>query len=90
MQNNKNTVINIVKIGKYIVYINNMLTGFMKASIILSSFFIYEKFNTIKISSNVTLARKFYIRYNLGHNTLELYTVLVQVRFETTKMRPDI
>ena len=90
MQNNKNTIINIVKNGKYIIYINNMLTGFMKASMILSSFFIFEKFNIIKISSKVTLARTFYIRYNLGHNTLKLYTVLVQVRFETTKMRPDI
>ena len=48
MQNNKNTTkiwtINIIKIEKYIMYVKNMLTGFMKASMIPSSFFSLWKF----------------------------------------------
>ena len=37
------------------------------------------------ISKNVSI-----INYNLGHNIMELYNVLVQIRLTTSKTKRDI
>ena len=56
------------------------------------------KFRSQKLYINWTNHRRFFLKivcappldYNLGHNNLELYNILVHVRFTTSKMKLDI
>ena len=43
-----------------------------------------------QLSRNVALWKWFYLAYNLGHNILELYNVLVQIQLTTSKTKRNI